>query len=317
MSAIALEIRARRAACPFQIDLTEGLRRPHKRIPSKYFYDVEGSRLFERITALPEYYPTRTEFGILTANAAEIASLIGPDVELVEFGAGSLRKVRLLLDGLESPRSYVPIDIAGDYLMEVAERLEREYPRLRVNPMVADFTKPVELEASDTRRVGFLPGSTIGNFSDTEVVTLLRNFRETLNGGGLLIGVDLVKDPAILHAAYNDAEGVTAAFNKNLLVRANHELGADFDLDAFAHYACYNPVAQRVEMYLVSLTRQSVHVAGEAFMFRQGEAIHTEDSNKYTLARFKALALEAGYTPRAVWTDDAKLFSVQWLEAAG
>ena len=315
MSSAALETRPRRAPCAFQIDLLEGLRRPHKRIASKYFYDVEGSRLFERITALPEYYPTRTEFGILTANAPEIARLIGPDVELVEFGAGSLRKVRLLLDGLESPRSYVPIDIAGDYLMEVAERLEREYPNLRVNPMVADFTKPVELEPSDASRVGFLPGSTIGNFSDAEAITLLRNFRETLGGGGLLIGADLVKDPAILHAAYNDAEGVTAAFNKNLLVRANRELGADFDLDAFAHYACYNPVAQRVEMYLVSLARQSVHVCGEAFAFRQGEAIHTEDSNKYTLARFKALALEAGYAPRMVWTDDAQLFSVQWLEA--
>ncbi|MGA9797059.1 MAG: L-histidine N(alpha)-methyltransferase [Rhizomicrobium sp.] len=315
MSSAAFAARPRHIDNPFCADLFEGLRRRHKRIPSKYFYDVEGSLLFERITGLAEYYPTRTEIGILKANAAQIANLIGPDVELVEFGAGSLRKVRILLDAMQTPQSYVPIDIAGDYLMEVAEVLEGEYPRLHLNPVVADFTLPVELEVSDGRRAGFLPGSTIGNFGPAEAAGLLRHMRQTLGGGGLLIGVDLVKSPALLHAAYNDSKGVTAAFNKNLLARANRELGADFDLGAFAHYACYNPMAQKIEMYLVSMARQHVCIAGDVIAFEQGEAIHTEDSHKYTLSGFRALALEAGYVPRAIWTDEARLFSVQWLEA--
>ena len=315
MSWAALAPRARHQDSAFARDFLEGLQRHPKRIAAKYFYDGEGSRLFERITALPEYYPTRTEIAILKANAAEIAKMIGPNVELVEFGAGSLRKVRILLDALHSPKSYVPIDIAGDFLTETAEALEAEYPQLQVDPVIADFTLPIELESSDARRIGFLPGSTIGNFTRPEAVSLLRNMRHTLNGGGLLIGADLVKNPTILHAAYNDAEGVTAAFNKNLLARANRELGADFDLDAFAHYACYNPLAQKIEMYLVSMARQRVHIAGEVVGFENGEAIHTEDSHKYTLNGFRTLALEAGYEPVSIWTDAARHFSVQWLQA--
>jgi dimethylhistidine N-methyltransferase len=310
-----LAVLPRHLAGGFGGDLLDGLQRRNKRIASKYFYDDEGSHLFERITQLPEYYPTRTEFGILSANAPEMAALMGADVELVEFGAGSLRKVRILLDALQAPRSYVPIDIAGDYLKDVATVLGGEYPTLRLKPVVADFTRPIVIDGSGVRRVGFLPGSTIGNFTHAEAVSLLHNMRRTLNGGPLLIGADLVKSPAMLHAAYNDSEGVTEAFNKNVLARANRELGADFDLDAFDHYACYNAIAQKIEMYLVSKRLQTVRILSETIAFDEGEAIHTEDSHKYTLESFRALAMEAGYAPRRIWTDAARLFSVQWLEA--
>jgi L-histidine Nalpha-methyltransferase len=319
MSPAVIALRARQAENDFTEALLDGLFRDPKRIPAKFFYDAAGSELFEKITQLPEYYPTRTELGILTANAAEIASLIGPDVELVEFGAGSLRKVRILLDVLQQVRAYLPIDISGDYLMDVAAVLKDEVRGLRVRPVVGDFTRAVALGALTAgahSRAGFFPGSTIGNFTRAEAVAFLRQAKQTLNGGGLLIGVDLVKDPAVLHAAYNDAAGVTAAFNKNLLVRANREAGADFDIDAFQHHATYNPLAQRIEMYLISTVEQRVRIAGETVLFAAGEAIHTEDSHKYTLDGFRALAAEAGYVVRHVWTDAAELFSVQWLEAA-
>ena len=316
LAAHAIVERTRQTA--FANELLTGLRAAPKRIPSKFFYDAAGSELFERITTLPEYYPTRTELSILTANLAGIAALIGSDVELVEFGAGSLRKVRLLLNGLTKPRTYVPIDISGEYLLDVATALEAEYPHVCVNPIVADFTRPIALgplECSAMHRVGFFPGSTIGNFSRAGAVSFLRNARQTLDGGPLLIGVDLVKDPNVLHAAYNDAEGVTEAFNKNLLLRANRELGADFDVGAFEHYAFYNPLAQRIEMHLISRKRQRVHLCGETIEFADGETIHTEDSHKYTLDGFRALAADAGYMPRRVWTDEEQLFSLQWLEA--
>ncbi|MEJ1970549.1 MAG: L-histidine N(alpha)-methyltransferase [Rhizomicrobium sp.] len=319
MSPAALAIVERARMGDFARALLNGLSRTPKRIPAKYFYDAAGSQLFERITQLPEYYPTRTELSILKSRADEFAALMGSDVELVEFGAGSLRKVRILLNALEKPRTYVPIDIAGEYLLDVATTLESEYPNICVNPIVADFTQPIALgplECKAMHRVGFFPGSTIGNFTRPEAVAFLRNAKATLDGGPLLIGVDLVKDPAVLHAAYNDAEGVTEAFNKNLLVRANRELGADFAVGDFAHYACYNPVAQKIEMYLVSRARQRVRVCGETVDFAQGEAIHTEDSHKYTLDGFRALAAEAGYAQRHVWTDQAALFSMQWLESA-
>ncbi len=315
MSATTLVERRPRTRCQFEVDLLAGLQRRNKRIPSKYFYNTEGSRLFERVTELSEYYPTRSEISILKTHVPEIAQLIGPDVEMIEFGAGSLRKVRILLDVLRSPQRYTPIDVAGEYLTEVAQTLEREYPSLDVTPVIADFTQPLELETSSFRRVGFLPGSTIGNFSPSQAATLLRNIRETLNNGGLLIGVDLVKCPSILHAAYNDVDGVTASFNKNLLVRANQELGADFNLDSFMHHSCYNPVSRKIEMYLVSVERQRVRIADSVFNFVEGEAIHTEDSYKYTCDSFRTLAVEAGYEPRALWTDQTQSFSVQWLEA--
>lgn len=314
MSAAALATRPRHGYSPFAVDLIDGLKRRNKRIASKYIYDEEGSELFERITALPEYYPTRTELAILRERAGEIADLIGPDVELVEFGAGSLRKVRILLDALRSPRSYVPIDIADAYLTVVAAKLEQEYPNLSITPIAADFTLPVLLNKTSARRVGFLLGSTLGNFTPGEAVTLLGSIRHTLDGGGLLIGIDLVKSPKILHAAYNDAEGVTAAFNKNVLRRANRELEADFDLDVFEHHASYNPFLQKIEMHLVSMRRQRVHILGDVFDFANGEAVHTEDSHKYTLEGFRSLAAESGYASRASWTDEANLFSIFWLE---
>jgi dimethylhistidine N-methyltransferase len=314
MSPAVIALRARQDESEYGGALIAGLRRSPRRIPSKFFYDAAGSKLFERITGLPEYYPTRVELGLLETHAIEIAALIGPDAELVEFGAGSLRKVRLLLDAMDRPRAYIPIDISGEYLLSMAGTLEREYWGLKVHPVIADITRPITIGTQALCRVGFFPGSTIGNFVPSEAVAFLRNARRTLEGGPLLIGVDLVKEPALLHAAYNDAERVTEAFNKNLLVRANRELGADFDPHAFAHYACYNPVAQKVEMYLVSMARQRVHLCGEVLEFALGEAIHTEDSHKYTLDSFRALAAEAGYAPRHVWIDADGLFAVQWLE---
>lgn len=302
----------------FARDLIAGLSKTPKDIPCKFFYDEEGSRLFEAICDLPEYYPTRTETALLKSHAAEIAALIGPQAEIVEFGAGSLSKVRLLLDAMDNPRGYTPVDISGDYLLDVTRRLAADYPALALRPLAADFTLPLTIPPlpGAQRRVGFFPGSTIGNFRPDAAAALLRRMRAGLNGGGLLIGVDLVKDPAVLHAAYNDAAGVTAAFNRNLLARANRELGADFDLDGFAHYAPYNIAAQRIEMYLVSLKRQSVQVAGHRFAFAQGEAVHTEDSHKYTLDGFREMAVRAGFAPRAAWCDADRLFSLHWLESA-
>ena len=305
--------------------LLRGLGKTPKEIACKYFYDEAGSRLFDAICGLPEYYQTRTEIALLTRHAGEIAALMGPHVEIVEFGAGSLRKVRILLDAAHAPRAYTPLDISGDYLQTVVRSLAADYPTLMLRPLVGDFTQSLEIPAlsgpglnqgSDTpRRAGFFPGSTIGNFKPDAAMALLRAMRVSLNGGGLLIGVDLVKDPVRLHAAYNDAAGVTALFNKNLLARANRELGADFDPDGFAHYAPYNAAAHRIEMYLVSLRRQSVKLCGRQFEFAAGEPVHTEDSHKYTIESFREMACRAGFNPRAVWADEERLFAVHWLES--
>ncbi len=297
----------------FADSVQSGLRRTPKDIACKFFYDEEGSRLFDAICELPEYYQTRTETALLRRHAAEIAALMGEGAEILEFGAGSLRKVRILLDAAQ-PRAYTPLDISGAYLNAVVRELAADYPALVLRPVVADFTLPLDIPASGPR-AGFFPGSTIGNFSPDAAMSLLRRMRGALNGGGLLIGVDLVKDPARLHAAYNDAAGVTAAFNKNLLARANRELGANFDLGAFAHYAPYNVLMQRIEMYLVSLKRQSVMLGAQRVEFARGEAIHTEDSHKYTIESFREMAVKAGFQPRAVWTDEERLFSIHWLES--
>jgi dimethylhistidine N-methyltransferase len=241
---------------------------------------------------------------------------MGPDIELVEYGAGSLQKVGILLSALERPRAYLPIDISGDYLRLMAAKLNAEYPQLRVRPVVADFTKPFLLEsAGAARRIGFFPGSTIGNLDRREALIFLRRAASSLKGGGLLIGVDLVKDPAILHAAYNDSAGVTEAFNKNILARANRELDADFDIGNFAHYAFYNPTHRRIEMHLMSLRTQRVRITGEVVSFTDGETIHTENSHKYTIDGFRELASEAGFTPCATWHDPDRLFSLHWLQA--
>lgn len=301
-------------ATSFADSLRAGLTGTPKHIACKYFYDAEGSRLFDAICELPEYYQTRTEMALLARHANEIAALMGAQAQIVEFGAGSLRKIRLLLDAPGAPRTYMPLDISGEHLRGMLRELAADYPGLSLQPVVADFTQPMILPGA-TRRAGFFPGGTIGNFTPDAAVALLRRMRGVLNGGGLLIGVDLVKDPARLHAAYNDAAGVTAAFNKNLLARANRELGTDFDLDGFAHYAPYNPNAQRMEMYLVSLKRQTVTMPGTRFDFAAGEAVHTEDSHKYTIESFREMAVKAGFKPRAVWTDDERLFAIHWLES--
>lgn len=308
--------RGRRIENEFASAVLTGLRHHQKELPCKYFYDDEGSRLFDLICELPEYYPTRTETRLLRDKAGEFAAAIGDDVELIEFGAGSLMKAGIVLDALKNPRAYVPIDISGDYLRGMAAKLAQAFPEIPVHPVVADFTKAMKLPQTGARRVGFFPGSTIGNFTRAEAGAFLRRAAGALKGGGLLIGVDLVKDPAILHAAYNDAAGVTEAFNKNILVRANRELDGNFDPDAFAHYAFYNPAQQRIEMHLMSMEDQRVTVAGETVAFREGETIHTENSHKYTVDGFRELAAEAGFTPREVWCDPSRLFSVHWLEAA-
>jgi dimethylhistidine N-methyltransferase len=300
----------------FAGSLLEGLRKSPKEIACKYFYDAEGSQIFDAICELPEYYQTRTETALLKRHAAEISALMGAGSEIVEFGAGSLRKVRILLEAA-APHAYTPLDISGVYLGEVVRALAADYPTLTLRPVVADFTRPMDIPAlaGDPRRAGFFPGSTIGNFKPDTAMALLRRMHAVLGGGGLLVGVDLVKDPARLHAAYNDAAGVTARFNKNLMIRANRELGADFDPEGFAHYAPYNAAAHRIEMYLISRRRQSVTIAGEHIEFAPGEPVHTEDSHKYTIESFREMAARAGFRPRAVWTDPERLFSLHWLES--
>ncbi|AOJ04312.1 MULTISPECIES: L-histidine N(alpha)-methyltransferase [Burkholderia] len=307
----------------FGRDLIAGLRRSPRSIAPKYFYDTAGSALFDRICELPEYYPTRTELAILKRRAAEIAAQIGRDANLIEFGAGSLSKIRVLLDACAAsnpPARYLPVDISAGHLAHAAAALRDAYPWLDVQPVVADYLQSDQmcaLERVKGRRVGCFLGSTIGNFSPDEASAFLRRAASLLEGGGLLIGVDLVKDVSILHRAYNDAAGVTAAFNLNLLARANAELGADFVLDAWAHRAFYDVERQRIEMHLVSRRAQTVRVAGYAFRFEAGETLHTENSHKFTVDGFRELARSAGFTPGTVWVDDARLFSLHWLERRG
>lgn len=302
----------------FGRDLAAALAAHPRSISPKYFYDSVGSQLFDRICELPEYYPTRTELGILERCAGEMAELAGPRAEIVEFGAGSLRKVRLLLEAFEAPARYVPIDISGDHLDEAAAGLRAEFPGLDVRPVAGDYTRRLELPAPPAgagRRIGFFPGSTLGNFTPEEALVFLQGAAGVLGGGALLLGADLVKDPGLLHAAYNDSQGVTAAFNLNLLARANRELGADFELAQFAHYAFYNAPRRRIEMHLVSRERQSVRLAGRRFELEEGESLHTENSYKFTVDGLRALARRAGFRPGPVWTDPQRLFSVHWLHA--
>jgi dimethylhistidine N-methyltransferase len=300
----------------FLQDLQRALAAPPHAISPKYFYDAQGSLLFDRICELPEYYPTRTERSILSTHAEDIAREIGTGCDLVEFGAGSCSKVRLLLGALR-PRRYLPIDISAEHLEQSAAQLEREHPGLLVVPVAGDYTASVHLPPRllGAPRVGFFPGSTIGNFTPAEALQFLRMAARQLRGGGLLLGADLVKDPAVLHAAYNDSQGVTAAFNLNLLARANRELGADFDLEGFWHGAFYNSAEARIEMHLVSRRQQRVSLDGECYELGEGLALHTENSYKFTIAGLRRLAEQAGFRPQAVWTDPKRLFSVHWLRA--
>ena len=299
----------------FAADVTEALSQHPKKLSPKYFYDAAGSELFEQITVLPEYYPTRTELEILRERGADIHAIVPKGAALVEFGAGATTKVRLLLDSCEFG-AYVPVDISGDFLNAQAAELRADFPALKVFPVTADFTAPFELpaEAKDMPKVGFFPGSTLGNFEPHEASAFLRSARAILGPGALLvIGIDLEKDEKQLYAAYNDAAGVTGKFNKNVLVRINRELGGDFDLSAFTHRAIYNRERHRIEMHLIARTAQTVHLLGRSFTFRAGESIHTESSYKYSLERFTALAKGSGWTPKASWTDAGKQFSVHAL----
>jgi dimethylhistidine N-methyltransferase len=304
----------------FRTEVFASLSRPRKALPCKYFYDERGSRLFDRICELEEYYPTRTELDITRERAQEIAEAIGPCCRLVEFGSGSSIKTRVLLDHLLEPAGYVPIDISGEHLLRSAAGLADCYPGLPINPVCADYTTDFQLplgEAESQRVVAYFPGSTIGNFEPHEAIEFLNRVRKLCGAGsGLLIGVDLKKDPRILHAAYNDAAGVTAEFNLNLLARINRDLRGDFILDGFAHYASYSPGAGRVEMHLVSLENQAARISGRRFQFDCGESIHTENCYKYTLEGFRKLAEKARYQVDRIWLDEMRLFSVQFLIAS-
>lgn len=317
---VAVQARAHRLdpqVQEFGRDVLEGLARPQKMVPPKYFYDARGSELFVRITELPEYYPTRTELGILRERAAEIAAQIPPGAAIVEFGAGAATKIRILL-GAYRAAAYVPVDISGGFIESQADALRQNFPRLAVYPVAADFTRPFALPEAvrDLPKVGFFPGSTLGNFEPQEAGRFLDSARGILGRSAqMVIGVDLEKDERVLLPAYDDAAGVTAQFNLNLLVRINRELGGDFDVTSFRHRAIYNRDHHRVEMHLVSLRDQTVHMLGERFAFRAGESIHTENSYKYSMARFQALAVRSGWRPMQCWTDAARMFSVQVIEA--
>jgi dimethylhistidine N-methyltransferase len=306
------------ATSAFAGDVIEDLAKHPKKLSPKYFYDARGSELFEQITVLPEYYPTRTELSILRDRAAEIAAIISQGAALVEFGAGATTKVRLLLEGCKFA-AYVPVDISGDFLKAQAEGLRKDFPDLAVYPVAADFTAPFELPAaiSDLPKVGFFPGSTLGNFEPQEAAAFLRTARKILGEGAqMIIGVDLEKDERTLYDAYNDKAGVTARFNLNVLERINRELGGNFDLSGFMHRSIYNRDRHRIEMHLISRRAQSVRVLGHSFSFRPGESIHTENSYKYSLERFAELARSSGWQVSQSWTDKARMFSVHALTAA-
>ena len=326
----------------FRAEVLAGLTASPKRIPPKFFYDRRGSRLFEEICELPEYYLTRTETAILRERAAEIADLIasgrhggvtkdrireaadgadpasGRDPILIEYGSGAGRKTRILLDALKGRGAYVPIDISKQHLLESAAEPASLYPELRVVAICADYSKafslPPDLSSPGRRRLAFFPGSTVGNLDPPEAVAFLKRIVKLVGpGGALLLGVDLKKDPAVLHAAYNDAAGVTAEFNLNLLHRMNRELGADFDLAAFRHRAFYNEPLGRIEMHLESLRDQTVRLGERSIAFGQGETVHTENSYKYSVAETHRLAAKAGFHSGPTWTDVDRLFSVHYL----
>jgi len=305
----------------FLEDVVGGLLRPRKEIPPKYFYDERGSQLFEAICETPEYYLTRAETALMTVRAGEMARRLGPHCAVIEYGSGSGRKTRILLDALD-PVVYVPIDIAREQLLATAATFASDFPRLAVLAVCADYSHPLALPAltehGARRCIIYFPGSTIGNLSGPEATAFLENARTLAGpGGGMLVGVDLKKAAARLNAAYNDARGITAEFNLNLLRRVNRELGAGFDLSAFRHHAFYNAARSRIEMHLINLKDQKARIGGRAIRIRAGESIHTENSCKYSVDEFRRLASSAGFDPVACWTDPDRLFAVHYLTVAG
>ena len=317
-SALAEATRLDEPTSAFARDVIGDLSRAPKRLSPKYFYDATGSELFEQITVLPEYYPTRTELSILRDQGQAISTMIPAGAALVEFGAGATTKVRLLL-GECRLAAYVPVDISGEFLNAQAAGLRTDYPTLAIHPVTADFTAPFELPEAvrDMPKVGFFPGSTLGNFEPGEACTFLKSARAILGKGGrMVIGVDLEKDERTLYDAYNDTAGVTARFNLNVLHRINRELGGDFDVGAFIHRAIYNRDRHRIEMHLISKKAFTAEVLGKKFSFRPGESIHTESSYKYSIERFALLARVSGWSLIESWTDEAGLFSVHALVAS-
>jgi dimethylhistidine N-methyltransferase len=292
----------------FAQDVLDGLAQKQKTLPCKWFYDQRGSELFEQITHTPEYYPTRIETGLLQKLSDELPALHGAVETIVELGSGSSIKTRLLFDKIPSVTRYVPIDISSDFLALSVAGIKNDYPNIAVTPEIRDFTQPVQIKnlpAQKSKILTFFPGSTIGNFSPPEATELLSNVRQmTGSGSWLLIGVDMTQNHATLYAGYNDAQGITKAFNLNLLRRANEQLGANFDLATFSHEAPFNAVESRVEMHLRSTRRQSVNVLGEIFYFNEGETIHTENSYKYSHEKFLSIAEAAGWKYVKVWADD-------------
>lgn len=297
-----------------------GLSAKPKRLPSWLFYDERGSALFDEICEQPEYYLTRCEIALMDEHAASIADTLGSDVRLVEYGSGNARKTGMLLDHLQAPVAYVPVEISSEPLRQSVDRLARAFPQLPLQPLCADFSKPLRLPIpprAPRRTVVYFPGSTIGNFENREAAALLRKMRNEMgDAGGILIGVDLKKDPAVIEAAYNDRAGVTAEFTLNMLARLNREIGSNFDLSAFAHRAHYNPMAGRIETHIVSRRQQHVKVGRVNVAFRADEAIQVEYSCKYSLEDFAALAARAGLAVQRVWTDAEQMFSVQYLVRA-
>lgn len=304
----------------FYQDVLEGLYKPQKELPSKYFYDEAGSHLFEQICKLDEYYIPRTERAIMETHIAEIAALLGRYAVLIDYGCGDGQKGRFLLNYLEEPAIYVPVDICREQLINITDNLNQDCPNLEVMPVCADYSKNFDLplpQKENGRRVVYFPGSSIGNFNPPNAISFLKRIISIYGqNASLLIGVDLKKDPNVLNKAYNDSRNITAEFNLNMLKRMNRELEANFDLSQFEHQAFYNPEAGRVEMHLASLTEQQVKINNTTIPFAEGESIWTESSYKYSLAEFEKLAAAAGFSVKRVWTDDEKLFSVQYLEQA-
>ncbi|MFA5668767.1 MAG: L-histidine N(alpha)-methyltransferase [Balneolaceae bacterium] len=297
-------------------EVLAGLTSLQKTLPSKYFYDKKGSEIFDKITELEEYYPTRVERHILETYVHEMATVIGETVELIEPGSGSSDKTRILLQNMSNICCYIPMDISGDYLFKVADQLQKDFPKIKIVPLQADYTQTFELPLTNpkARKVVFFPGSTIGNFKKERVNLFLEMISKLVgNDGALLIGVDLKKDITVLEAAYNDKKGVTAAFNKNILVHINNELNTNFNLDLFEHRAIWNEEASRIEMHLFVKESHSVLFAGREIQFRKGETIHTENSHKYTLSGFAEM-VSNWFEVKKVWTDEQDYFSVQYLE---
>lgn len=304
---------------PFLRDVVQGLQKSPKQIPCKYFYDERGSVLFTEICRTQEYYITRTELTLLNSSLPEIADLIGCSATIIEYGSGEGRKIRDLLSALHQPKSYVPIDISAEILLRSCRQLRHQFPEVAIHPVVGDYTEDIQLpdsvvRSSGGRRVVFFPGSTISNFTPEEAHQFLKNTQSLLRpGDGLLLGVDLIKSPVRLHQAYNDGRGITAQFNLNLLQRINRELGANFDMDNFEHYAYFNPQESRIEMHLVSLRDQLVKIGGHRFHFTAGENIHTENSYKYSLQTIAQMGKDCGFRHLNAWTDPEQLFSIHYL----